>query len=226
MMHTSQTTAANLNSTAANTFGNTAEPTIKDLMEIIKEQSFALKVLNEEISKVLMRTHPGKVTDEDKKGIKITMVPQTNTVEESEKTVPAPKILVYGVTKLNDEVVFDIVRNRLKVSYNITLKRSDITFMTSDDKDKLKSKSPVENLKTGKYDYFIAGPHPHSIKGKNLKHSWPVFMQNRKLSTKTFTDHKKPLSMEYFLNIADTIGKEFFGMNFNGKGDSPLSVVV
>jgi hypothetical protein len=32
--------------------------------------------------------------------------------------------------------------------------------------------------------------------------------------------------MEYFLNIADTIGKEFFGMNFNGKDDSPLSVVV
>jgi arsenate reductase-like glutaredoxin family protein len=221
MMHTSQTSAANLNSTAVNSYGNTAEPSIKDLMEIIKEQGMAIKILNDEISRIYAKAHKDKNQSTDTVSA-IKQAPKLKIVKKG-ITSKAPKILVFGVTKLSKLEMLDIIQNRLLNSYNIHIKKSDVIFMTADNKDKLRKESPVEKLKAGNYDYLIVGPQPHSVKGKNAKYNWTTFLKNKEIETEAFEEYTKPLSKTDLLKVCDRIGRKNFAPTFPGK--QTLSIV-
>jgi hypothetical protein len=193
---------------------NSASSTINMLNSVINEQTTALRILNEEMSKMMARIREL----EDMQAAHLTnKTPRIEMkvvhVEEQKKkqdVAPGPKILIYGITKMRRVEMLDIIQNRLLNSYNIHVKKGDVVFMTADNKDTLKNESPVNNLKSGNYDYMIVGPQPHSIKGKNLKHTWTQFLSYRKIDTTVFEGYKKPISKEDLLRICDKIGKDLF----------------
>jgi hypothetical protein len=125
----------------------------------------------------------------------------------------SPRIIIYGISKLEKNEIFKILYERLLVSFNIKIKKSDVTIITSNTMDELRKMSPAESLKTGKYDYIIVAPHPHSVKGKNIKHNWERFLSIRNIRTKVLDNHKKPLSKELLNSYALEIGHDLFSLN-------------
>ena len=117
-----------------------------------------------------------------------------------------PKILIYGVSAINNIEITSLLKKKLSLYFNIELEDSDITLLTSDKKSDLKNISPVEALKSQRYDYLIIGPHPHSVKGKNIKHSWSRFLEVRGIQTLVFERYHKPLSKDWLRVLSNEIG--------------------
>ena len=193
---------------------NSPDDLIRELKDIIMEQSVAIKVLNREMSKLIAKT--GELEKNNKSNTtietpKVTISPTHKITDKGNSANNKElKILIYGITKLTQQEIFDTIQNKLQVGYNIHVKKSDIEIITEHDTDKLKNISPVDKLKSDKYDYLIVGPHPHSVKGKNLKHNWATFLKNRNIKTEAFEGYRKPVSKEDIVNIADKIGRDNF----------------
>ena len=183
------------------------------LKQTIAEQSFAIDILHKEISKLTEKIQNLENENYELKkeqDSKLRSLTQINPQEIKRVSTNSPKILIYGVIKQRKAELFDTLQNRLNTGYNIHIKKSDVVFLTDHDSDKLKHFSPVERLKSEKYDYLVVGPHPHSVKGKNSKHSWSTFLKNRGVKTEAFEEYNKPLSKDDILNIANKIGENNF----------------
>jgi len=124
--------------------------------------------------------------------------------------VKGPQILIYGTGAIDQTEMIKIIKNKLSISYNIQSKNSDYKVIISDKKNGLKNITPVDSLKSMKYDFIIVGPHPHSIKGKNLKHSWSTFLKLKKINTVALESYKNRLSKEQILVFANEIGEKWF----------------
>jgi hypothetical protein len=138
-------------------------------------------------------------------------LPQLSVQTMEEKTIvvdeqTTPKILIYGHSALAEDDIISIIKNKLLVSYNIELSDKDIKVMVSHQKTELKKVTPVDSLKSCNYDFFMAGPHPHSVKGKNIKHSWKTFVELKKIPTEVFESYHKEISKELLVEFASMIG--------------------
>lgn len=185
-----------------------------ELKNIIDEQSIALKFLNKEVERLLTLVFEGVTEPYIKdKQVADSNTSLQNSVSENIETNPSPTILIYGISKLQKNDILKILNERFKVSFNIELTKSNVTIMTSNTMDELKNYPIVDSLKTEKYDYLIVAPHPHSIKGKNIKHSWERFLSIRKIETKVLENHVKPLSRDLLNKYILKIGTECMEKN-------------
>jgi hypothetical protein len=56
----------------------------------------------------------------------------------------------------------------------------------------------------------MAGPHPHSIKGKNIKHSWKTFLELKGVATGVFESYHKKISKELLQEFAAMVGDTLY----------------
>lgn len=96
-----------------------------------------------------------------------------------------PNIIVFGHSILDDQIIFSTIKEQF-LSSGVMLKKKDITILTADKKSNLKNSPIADMIRSRKYDYLMVGPHPHSLKGKHLKHSWEKFMEINAINTKVY----------------------------------------
>jgi len=179
----------------------------KKLKKLSQQEYLAFKTINEEINTQVKETKNKLREAQDQ-------IPTQDKTSPDLSKRRNPKILIYGVSSINKMEIIQMIKNKLSVSYNIELKDSDFSVLISNKKSELKNTSPAEQLKSGMFDYLIVGPHPHSVKGKNIKHSWQLFLETKKIQTKAFEIYHKPLSKARVLVVANKIGEEWFNKAF------------
>jgi len=104
----------------------------------------------------------------------------------------AISIFIIGMTELKKEDIKQILKKELEKN-NYQMKEKDV-FLCIGDKDYIKNhfsryKQSIEN---GRFDLFIYGPHPHSLKGKPENISWESYLQNT--NTLVLGNHNSSIS--------------------------------
>lgn len=193
------------------------------LLQAIIEQNESMSMVILELNKTLLRINnnnsdhfsnneeiPFKLRNRKHENVEVEKVngfkSENESIGSKEKR---PRILVYGYSFLNSSGVVSVISNVLSDVYGIEILPSDIKVLVSNNSKKLKNNSPASSLQKGKYDYMIAGPHPHSVKGKNIKHQWNTFLSFRKIPTTVFELYNKALTKSYINELAHKIGKDW-----------------
>ncbi len=180
----------------------------------VVEQAKIIYNLNQQVARLKKMITPGDDFSENGQNKEVARPQLTASPQAGQETniteIENPKILIYGHSALDKADIIRIVKDKLLVSYNISLHNKDIKVLVSDQKNELKNLAPVDKLKSGNYDFFMAGPHPHSIKGKNIKHSWKTFAELKRIPTEVFESYHKKISKELLLEFASMIGDTWF----------------
>jgi len=124
------------------------------------------------------------------------------------------KIVVYGHSKIKEKEIIKIVQKYFKENCNVDLRKSDIKALVSNEKKNLKKITPVKMLLSNRYKYLIAGPHPHSVQGKDLNLSWAKFLEKNNIETKVFDAKNKILTKRHLLDYLDEIKLEIMDKSF------------
>ncbi len=200
-----------------------SSPVQNSLLQAIIEQNESMSMVIRELNKTLLRINnnnsdhflnneeiPFKLRNRKHENVGVKKVNEFKSeVEPISAKERRPRILVYGYSFLNSSGVVSVISKVLSDVYGIEILPSDIKVLVSNNSKKLKNNSPASSLKKGKYDYMIAGPHPHSVKGKNIKHQWDTFLSFRKIPTKVFELYNKALTKSYINELAHKIGNDW-----------------
>src|SRR5690606_33481419 len=90
------------------------------------------------------------------------------------------KILIFGETKMKMPDIYDIFNSKFIRAFEDELSKKciDARLLSY---DKIKNSNLVNKIKRDKYDYIIVGPHPHSIRGKDINQTFTSFVSESRL---------------------------------------------
>ncbi len=118
-------------------------------------------------------------------------------------------ILLFGDCKINENQINEIIASKLKPVFepNIEIISSDY-----DDSKKLYKTLQIK-FESGKFQYLIFGPTPHSIAGKELSKS--ITNEAHKNGIICYGGTKKPISKSDIENYTDQMFRNFYSQNNN-----------
>lgn len=135
----------------------------------------------------------------------ITLGIDSNTDED---IIQKLKILVFGESNLTSNQIYEIFNQEFIRVFGEDLSKKCINAKYLD-YDRVKNSNIVNQIKGNKYDYIIAGPHPHSMRSKDIKQTITSLGKERGLKSKIHEFHESSLSRDYLKELAETIIKDW-----------------
>ena len=118
------------------------------------------------------------------------------SVTSQNNNLPKLKILVFGDCKLNRKEIFQLFNSACLEKFGVSLPKKSLHICALD-YNQTKNFGVSKNFKSNRYDLIIIGPHPHSIKNKNLKEDFNKLKEQYNLKAKVNEKCDKPLSKEF-----------------------------
>jgi hypothetical protein len=102
------------------------------------------------------------------------------------------RILVIGEVASTNEDILTHITEAFKEN-DLEIKTKNIKLLTQYDTISKEYPSVRQSVENGEYDYFIYGPHPHSLKGKSEETSWENYLKDT--NTKIRGNYYGPVSL-------------------------------
>jgi tellurite resistance protein len=125
--------------------------------------------------------------------------------------VKKPRIFLLGQFNQDENYIIDLITSVFR-KYNIELDDKTVKTCTGDYKKVKKTFSNYNQaLQNGSFDYFLYGPHPHHLNGKNNEQTWEEYLKST--STLVKGDYDKPLSKEQIKKFSQQFAKHWISNN-------------
>lgn len=115
--------------------------------------------------------------------------------DSEEDTIQDLRILVFGESKLKYLEIREIFSEAFNAKFGEELNKKAVEarFLSYEE---VKNSNVVKRIESGKYDYILAGPHDHSVKGKNIKIDFKNFCKQRNINSHVTESKSDPLNFE------------------------------
>ena len=125
--------------------------------------------------------------------------------------VKKPRIFLLGQFNQDERYITDLITKTFS-KYDVELDIKSIKTCTGDFKKVMKSFSNYkQSVQDGVFDYFLYGPHPHHLNGKNKEESWEEYLKDT--STMIKGDYNKPLSKEQITKFSKMFAEQWVSKN-------------
>lgn len=121
---------------------------------------------------------------------------KTTSIISQKNDLPKVNILIFGDCKLNRKEIFSIFNSACHEKFGVSLPKKYIHICALD-YTKTKNSGISKSFINNRYDLIIIGPHPHSIKDKNVKVDFREMKELYSLKANVSEKCHKPLSKDF-----------------------------
>jgi len=121
---------------------------------------------------------------------------KTTPIFSQKNNLPKVNILLFGDCKLNRKEIFRLFNSACLEKFGVSLPKKSLHTCALD-YNETKNFGVSKSFKSNRYDLIIIGPHPHSIKNKNVKEDFRKLKEQYNLKAKVSEKCDKPLSKEF-----------------------------